>query len=137
MLPEGLGRIFYSDYAKLTNLPAWLRLTKVGVGGVQDDSWEWNHEVPAGNGWTALDDARQAFNDARTEHTLAIPTEQPEETPGDSLATLLEEIIRLVHHADSDDRSLRGDNMQEYLGWKARAEKALKATQNKKHRKDT
>jgi hypothetical protein len=71
-------RIYYHDYQKLKTLKPWQRLAKVGVGGIAwgCSDWEYGEEVVAGNGWSALSQARDNFQDALKEHRALMDAEE-------------------------------------------------------------
>ena len=70
LILEGGEILGVDDREKVERLPDYTRISKVRVSGIAWDGscWEWGEDVPAGNGWSAMDDAREAFLDALSEH---------------------------------------------------------------------
>jgi len=79
------GRRFHSasnkDRLAAEELKPWERISKVIVtGSAWDDSdWVYEEEVVAGNGWSALEQARDNFVDALDEHRLLTEKEEEDE----------------------------------------------------------
>ena len=76
------GRRFHSasnkDRLAAEELKPWERISKVIVTGIAWDGsdWEYDEEVVAGNGWSALEQARDNFVDALEEHRALMDAEE-------------------------------------------------------------
>ena len=79
------GRRFHSsenkDRLAAEELKPWERISRVIVVGIAWDDSDWVHEeaVDAGNGWSALEKARDNFKDALEEHRLLTEMEVRDE----------------------------------------------------------
>ena len=76
------GRRFHSasnkDRFEAEELKPWERISKVIVTGIAWDGsdWEYDEDVVAGNGWSALEQARDNFVDALAEHRALMDAEE-------------------------------------------------------------
>tara|TARA_R110000824_G_C14917059_1_gene647287 strand:+ start:316 stop:561 length:246 start_codon:yes stop_codon:yes gene_type:complete len=76
------GRRFHSasnkDRLAAEELKPWERISKVIVTGIAWDGsdWEYDEEVVAGNEWSALEQARDNFQDALDEHRALMDAEE-------------------------------------------------------------
>jgi hypothetical protein len=76
------GRRFHSasnkDRLAAEELKPWERIGKVIVVGIAWDDSDWVHKeaVDAGNGWSALEQARDNFQDALEEHRALMDAEE-------------------------------------------------------------
>ena len=79
------GRSFHSASDKEVKfseeLKPWERIGRVIATGIawDDSDWEYEEVVDAGNGWSALEQARDNFKDALEEHRLLTEKEVQDE----------------------------------------------------------